>query len=65
MTRLRDRGALAALTPDEVRQKLVQAREQYFRMRFRHRATPVKNPMEIRDLRRDIARFETLLRVKL
>lgn len=64
MTRLRERGALAALTPDEIRQKLAQAREQYFRMRFRHKATPMKNPLEIRDLRRDIARYETLLRVK-
>ena len=64
MTRLRERGALAVLTPDEIRQKLAQAREQYFRIRFRHRATPVKNPMEIRDIRRDIARYETFLRAK-
>ena len=64
MTRLRERGALAALTPDEIRQKLAQAREQYFRMRFRHKATPMKNPLEIRDLRRDIARYETVLRGK-
>jgi large subunit ribosomal protein L29 len=55
---------IKSLSAPELEAKLCAAQEQLFRMRFRHASTPVKNPLEIRFLRRSIARFKTLLHQK-
>jgi large subunit ribosomal protein L29 len=48
----------------ELKAKLSETQESYFRLQFRHTSNPLKNPMQIRTHRRDIARLKTYLRVK-
>ena len=48
----------------EIKTELTKLREKRFRLNFKHRVTPLENPIELRSLRRDIARLETFLRQK-
>ncbi|HAM34514.1 MAG TPA: 50S ribosomal protein L29 [Elusimicrobia bacterium] len=48
----------------ELRVELLQAREKMFRLQFKHKVTPVKNPLEMRVLRRHAARLQTWIREK-
>jgi ribosomal protein L29 len=48
----------------ELNAKLGDMQDRIFRLKFRHSTAPVKNPLEIRALRRDIARVKTLLAQK-
>ena len=52
------------LTVEELERKLVEAREEEFRLRFRSATETVDSPMRFRALRRDIARILTVLREK-
>lgn len=52
------------LTVAELTQKLAEAREEEFRLRFRSATETVDSPMRFRALRRDIARILTVLREK-
>ena len=52
------------LTDIELNTKLLEAREKLFKMKFSHKTTPLKNPLEIRILRRQIATILTLMREK-
>ncbi|MFA6093018.1 MAG: 50S ribosomal protein L29 [Elusimicrobiota bacterium] len=52
------------LSLDELRSELRQLREKQFKLRFKHRVTPLTNPMELRSLRRDIARLNTWIRTR-
>lgn len=52
------------LSPAELKAELAQLKEKQFRLRFKHRVTPLENPLELRTLRRNIARLETWLRQK-
>lgn len=45
----------------ELKAKLNELEEKYFSLKFRNTAAPVKNPLEIREIRRMIARIKTLL----
>lgn len=49
---------------EELRSELRQLQEKKFKMTFKHRVTPLTNPMELRALRRDIARINTWIRAK-
>lgn len=51
-------------TVEELTQKLAEAREEEFRLRFRSATEAIDNPMRFRALRRDIARIQTVLREK-
>jgi large subunit ribosomal protein L29 len=42
--------------------RVEQLREEQFRLRFRATTTQLENPMLVRDIRRDIARINTILR---
>jgi ribosomal protein L29 len=53
---------IRAMSDAELAAKLRGAEEEIFRLKFRHAATPVKNGLAIRKLRRSIAQFNTLLR---
>lgn len=53
------------MSPVELEAKLRDSQEELFRVKFRHSSTPVKNPLIIRELRRNIARFKTLLKGKI
>jgi large subunit ribosomal protein L29 len=45
----------------ELNVKLSELQDKIFRLKFRHSTVPVKNPLEIRGIRKDIARTRTLI----
>lgn len=55
---------MKSLSEVELDAKMRASKEQLFRIKFRHTSTPLKNPLEIRKVRRIIARIETLLHKK-
>lgn len=60
----RDKDAKRNLSVDELRAELRSTREKIFRQGFKHKVTPLNNPMELRNLRRHVARLETWIREK-
>ena len=54
-------GEIRDLTDAEIREKIVQTKEEVFRLRFRSATQQLDNPMLIRALRRDLARMHTIL----
>ena len=57
-------SALRELSVEQLRQKLVEAREEISRLRFRSATEAIDNPIRFRLLRREIARMETVLKEK-
>jgi len=57
----KDKETLKNLTVAELNAELRQAREKQFGLAFRHKMTPLGNPMELRFLRRKIALLQTLI----
>jgi large subunit ribosomal protein L29 len=55
---------LRELTDAQLEEKLTEAREEEFRLKFRSATEAIDNPMRYRTLRREIARLQTLLREK-
>ena len=55
---------LQALSADEIKTKLVELRDERFKLKFRSATEAIDNPMRFRTVRRDIARLETLLRTR-
>ena len=53
-----------SLTDAELQLKLRESEDKLFRLKFKHATTPQKNGIEIRTLRRMIARLKTLLNQK-
>ena len=49
------------LTDDEIRDRIVQAKEELFRLRFRSATQQLENPALLKTLRRDLARMHTIL----
>lgn len=49
------------LTTDEILARIEGFQEEIFRLRFRSATQEIENPMLLRTLRRDIARFKTIL----
>ncbi len=67
MAEIKRKDAAAArreLTVVELTQKLAEAREEEFRLRFRRATETIDNTTRFRELRRDIARIQTVLREK-
>jgi large subunit ribosomal protein L29 len=56
---------LKDMTVDELRKKEKSARTELFDTTMKHSLGQVSNPLEIRHLRRDIARVKTALSAKL
>jgi large subunit ribosomal protein L29 len=50
------------LADKDLREKLEQTEEALIRMKLNHQVTPLENPMQIKAVRRDIARMKTELR---
>ncbi len=46
----------------ELDQELVELKEQLFKLRFQHATSQLENPMELKTIRRSIARVKTILR---
>ncbi len=47
---------------EELDAELLKCQEKLFKLRFQHKTAPLKNPLEIRNVRRMIARFKTRLK---
>ena len=60
----KERYAKKNLSVPELQAELRSTRQKYFESRFKHRVTPLTNPMEVRNLRRQIARLKTWMREK-
>jgi large subunit ribosomal protein L29 len=54
----------SALNPAELKTELRTALEKRAKLMFQHNVAPLKNPMELRFLRREIARIQTQMSVK-
>lgn len=52
------------LSPEELRQKEAELKEDLFKLRLRAAVSQLENPMRLRELRRDIARLRTVQREK-
>jgi large subunit ribosomal protein L29 len=55
----KEKFAPAELNDDQLAQELQSREQEYRQMKFDHAAKGIANPMELRDLRRDIARIHT------
>ena len=55
---------MSNFSESELLVKLDYLQKKKFTNILRHKTTPLKNPLEIRELRRDIARVKTLLHMK-
>ena len=53
---------IRALSTDEIRSKLDDAREDYFKLRFQYATGQLSDHSRLRQVRKDIARYETVLR---
>ncbi|NAW52076.1 50S ribosomal protein L29 [Elizabethkingia argentiflava] len=49
------------LSAEELKTQLAEAQANYTKMQLAHRISPIENPIQIRDLRRNIARLQTEL----
>jgi large subunit ribosomal protein L29 len=52
---------LRELTPDELKAKEAELRDQMFKLRFQKSLGQLENPLKIKNIRKDIARIRTLL----
>ncbi|HBU69791.1 MAG TPA: 50S ribosomal protein L29 [Elusimicrobia bacterium] len=50
------------LSATELEAKLRESEEKLFRLKFKHTTTPLKNPLEIRSLRKVVAKLKTLIK---
>jgi large subunit ribosomal protein L29 len=60
----KDKDEKKNLSIDELKAEKAQLLEKEFKLRFKHRVTPLSNPLELRAIRRDIARINTWIRSK-
>lgn len=60
----KDKDVKKNLSAAELRAELKELREKRFRLGFKHKVTPLTNPLELRVVRRDIARLSTWIRAK-
>ncbi len=52
------------MSEEDIQAKLGELREAYFKLTFRHAVHKIDNPMQIRALRKEIARCLTILQQK-
>ena len=55
-------ATLRELKTDELTQKLAVLTEEIFRLEFRRATESLDNPLQLRTIRRDIARIKTILK---
>lgn len=56
--------AMRDMSPEDIRERLRELREELFNMRFRNAMKQLDNPLKIRESRREMARLLTVLREK-
>ncbi|ASW74955.1 50S ribosomal protein L29 [Chryseobacterium piperi] len=52
------------LSAEDIQAKLAEAKAEFTKMKLAHRISPLENPIQIRDLRKTIARLNTELTTK-
>ncbi len=52
------------LSAGDLQNKLAEAKAEYTKLKLAHKISPVENPIQIRDLRKTIARLNTELTAK-
>ena len=52
---------LRGMSPEDLRKKEQDLREDYFRLRFQHGIRQLENPARLSQLRKEIARVQTVL----
>lgn len=57
-------NSIKGLSVEDLKLQLEQSKQRIKKLEFAHAISPLENPMSIRDLRKDIARIETLLKHK-
>lgn len=57
-------AALREMGESELRRKLAELRREYLDLRIKQASQQLKNPLKLREVRRDIARILTILREK-
>jgi large subunit ribosomal protein L29 len=60
----KQRESMSNLSLAELKSELHQTRGKRLKMVFKHRTAPLANPLELRELRRHIARLETYVRAR-
>jgi len=56
--------SIKGLSTDDLKVQLEQSKQRLKKLEFAHAISPLESPMNIRSLRRDIARVETFLKQK-
>lgn len=64
MAKKKAKDTLQDLSVQEAQAQLREAKEKSFKLKFQHASSPLKNPMELRVVRRQIAKLMTVLRQK-
>ncbi len=54
---------LKELSGDELETKEAELKDQLFKLRFQHALGQLDNPLKVKNIRKDIARIKTLLKV--
>ena len=52
------------LSAGDIQNKLAETRADFNKLKLSHRISPIENPIQIRDMRKTIARLETELTLK-
>ncbi|MEN8782144.1 MAG: 50S ribosomal protein L29 [Desulfobacterales bacterium] len=55
-------GEFRSLSPEEQRQKLVELKQELFNLRFQHATGQLENPQRLKQIKRDVARVQTIIR---
>ena len=50
------------LTTEEINKKIVESKEELLKLRFKQATGSLENPARINELRKDVARFKTILK---
>jgi large subunit ribosomal protein L29 len=61
---MKDIEKLREMTIEELGTRLHELKEELFSLRFRHRSQKLANPLRLRELRRQIARINTIVKEK-
>lgn len=56
---MKERNIVKELTNDELRDRLVEEKTNYTKMKMSHAVSPVENPLKLRSVRKLVARLKT------
>lgn len=55
-------GDVRSLSQEERQQKLVEMKQELFNLRFQHATGQLENPQRLKQVKRDVARVQTIIR---